>query len=403
MLKTQIQLSEWGLLSAFLILSCVLILQWRYRRNQNSPSLYYSDIENVEEIDKSWRVRLIFVPGLLKKTAFMFFLIALCNPILLKPLEEKQNEDPLKEASHPNQGNPQFDSKPIPTEGLAIYFVLDQSGSMREEVEISLRGLGQRRVTRIDALKYFTSQFIKGSDDLGMKGRSDDLIGLIAFARIPKIISPLTLDHEMVQQKLHEFSPVADPKEEGTAIGYAIYKTAHTIAATEHFSRELLGEDKPAYDIKSTVMILVTDGLQNPSHEDLDHPLRSISVEQAAQFAKEKGIRLYIINIQPGIDYPGLKSDRSSQRRAAEMTGGEFFLANDTRALQKIYQVIDGIERNKHHGADRHAMVVEESSKQMQNSQAFDRTSYYTQLITLGLICLLISIILETTLLKKVP
>ena len=398
----QLEISEWGLAFGVLLLVLTLFLQWQYRKNENSPSLFYSDLENIQSVDKTWRVRLVSLPSWLKKGAFMMFIFALCNPILLKPIQEKP-DSLSSELGSEGQDVPHFENRRIPSEGLAIYFILDQSGSMREEVDIALKGYGSKRVTRIDALKFFTSQFILGNKELGMAGRPDDLIGLIAFARVPKIIAPLTLDHEDIKQKLSHFSPVNNAKEEGTAIGYAIYKTAHTIAATEHFSKSLVGEDKPAYDIKSTVMILVTDGLQNPSHEDLDHPLRSISIEQAAHFAKEKNIRLYIINIQPGIDFPELRAERNTQKRAAELTGGEFFLAADTQALHQIYKVIDSLERSKHYGTDKHTIEVEERVTSSKNREEFEKTFLFIHMTSLGMVLLFMAIFLETTLLKKVP
>ncbi|MCH9633262.1 MAG: hypothetical protein S4CHLAM6_16150 [Chlamydiae bacterium] len=401
MQNIHLQISQWGLLFGLLVLSSTLFLYWRYRKNNNSPSILYSDTDAIESLEKSWRIQIISMPTWCKKIAFILFILALCDPVLQIPIQ-KGNSNLAEENSTAPSSQKGMENTHIPTEGLAIYFILDQSGSMREEIDFSIQGLRSKRVTRIDALKFFTSQFISGNKELGLKGRQDDLVGLVAFARIPKIITPLTLDHEEVKRQLHTFAPVSNPIEEGTAIGYAIYKTAHTIAATEHFSRELQGEDKPAYDIKSTVMVLVTDGLQNPSSEDLDHPLRRIRVEEAAEFAKEKGIKLYIINIQPAIDFPNLRAERDSQKQSAELTGGKFFLASDTQSLHRIYRVIDGLERTKHYGTNKYQVTVEESVSAVDKGQHTE-IFLYTYLTVAAMLLLLIAILLETTLLKRVP
>ncbi len=397
-----LQINPWGLVYGLAILSLILFLQWRYRRNENSPAVLYSDISGIETVNQSWRIKLVALPMWCKKLAFILFILAICDPVVRLPQKYYSSDlaQHLQEMGKTEQKG--LDQVHIPTEGLAIYFILDQSGSMREEIDFSIQGLSAKHVTRIEALKFFTTQFISGNQELGLKGRPDDLIGIVSFARVPKVISPLTLDHEEVKKQLKEFAPIANSIEEGTAIGYAIYKTAHTIAATEHFSREILGQDKPAYDIKSTIMILVTDGLQNPSSEDLEHPIRRIGVKEAAEFAKEKGIRLYIINIQPQLDFIQRRNERNSQKEAAELTGGQFFLASDAQALHRIYRVIDGLERSKHYGTNKHQVIVEENL-QSTDQKAFVTLALYSALITGAMMLLFTAILLETTVLKRVP
>lgn len=400
--RTQIQISEWGLALGSLILLLALFFQWRYRKVQNTPSILYSDLSVMQSIDRSWRVRLIFLPSLFKKGAFLFFILALCNPMFLIP--SKKESENLTSLNQEEQPEKKLEEEVyLPTEGIAIYFVLDQSGSMQAEMgSIDGAPQGKGKQTRIEVLKYLTSQFIEGNKKFDLKGRSDDLVGVISFARVPKVVAPLTLDHELVQRELAKLSTSKYPDEEGTAIGYAIYKTAHMIAATEYFSKELSGKDKPAYDIKSTIMILVTDGFQNPSGMDRNHPLRNMSVENAARFAKEKGIRLYIVNVEPLIGQPQYTQEREELRKSAEMTGGQFFLVSNTYHLQRIYRVIDKIEKTKQRDPNRH-MLVEEKTELTQDQKHFDQLFAFPQLLRLGLLCLAFGICLETTVLRKVP
>ncbi len=392
------QWSQGGLFWGLGILAVTVIVYRCTRHNQHTPSVLYSDLQEMAGIQKTWRVIWASFPNHLKKIAFALFLIALCNPSLKIPF--KQADKNLAENKPKKKGKPQFEQMRIPTEGLALYFVLDQSGSMSRTVQLQLGSRQKQNLTRLDALKFFTSQFIKGNESLGLSGRSDDLMGLVGFARVPKVMVPLTLDYHQVLETLDNFQIVQDAREEGTAIGYAIYKTAHIIAATEHFSKKMTGSDQPAYQIKSTAMVLVTDGFQCPANEDSSHPLRSIGIEDAALFAKEKGIRLYIINIEPGMGYQEHQKEQAVQKRAAELTGGQFFLATDAQALHRIYQAIDQMERASHSSTQKHRVRIEENRSNHQPGQKF---FFSPMLILAGLWILFISLFLENTILKRVP
>ncbi|MCH9633966.1 MAG: hypothetical protein S4CHLAM7_07000 [Chlamydiae bacterium] len=360
--KTQIQISEWGLVFGFALLVLTIFLQWRFRKRDNTPAVLYSNLNAMESFSNSWRVKFILVPSFFKKGAFLLFLIALCNPIFLVP-SKKDQKKPTSKKEEPNLSKKLEEEVNFPTEGIAIYFVLDQSGSMQAEMG-PMEGVSKNKpLTRLDALKFLTTQFIMGNEKLELKGRKEDLIGLVAFARVPRILAPLTLDHELVEKELSKLSTLKHQVEEGTAIGYAIYKTAHLIAATEHFCNEIKGEDKPAYDIKSTIMILVTDGFQNPSNLDRDHPLRNMGVEAASAFAEEKGIRLYIVNVEPALGHPQYNTEREELRKSAERTGGQFFLVSNAYHLQKIYRVIDRIEKSKQVDPQKRHIFVEEKNR----------------------------------------
>lgn len=400
--KTQIQISEWGLVFGLVILLVALFFQWRFRKQDNTPSVLYSDLGIMESLERSWRVKLIFLPSLLKKCAFLCFLVALCNPMFLVP-SKKENENLTTKNEEQEPKNKLEEEVNIPTEGIAIYFVLDQSGSMQAEMGGEGLRRGKKSKSRLEVLKYLTSQFISGNEKCELKGRADDLVGIISFARVPKVVAPLTLDHELVQKELSKLSTLKYPDEEGTAIGYAIYKTAHMIAATEHFSKEIAGEDKPAYDIQSTIMILVTDGFQNPSNLDRNHSLRNMSVENASRFAKEKGIRLYIVNVEPLLGQPQYTHEREELRKSAEMTGGQFFLVSNAYHLQRIYRVIDKIEKAKRRDPQKHHMLVEEKTKMTRDQKHFDQLFIFPKLLAMGLLCLCLGVFLETTWLRKIP
>ena len=61
-----------------------------------------------------------------------------------------------------------------------------------EALDFQLQG---KDVDRITAVKHVVSEFIQGNRKLGLAGRRDDLVGLVAFGGFADSKCPLTLDH----------------------------------------------------------------------------------------------------------------------------------------------------------------------------------------------------------------
>ena len=158
-----------------------------------------------------------------------------------------------------------------------------------------------------------------------------DRIGLIAFSGASFLQCPLTLDYGAFRIFLDYLDPELIPVP-GTAIGQAILTAAEAFEPGRRASRAL---------------ILITDG------EDLQG-----KAEQAAQQAKEKGIRIFTIGI--GSDQPApiplrdgggdFKKDRSGQvvmsrmqesllQKIALTTGGSYVRSvTGDMDLKKIYE-----------------------------------------------------------------
>lgn len=217
--------------------------------------------------------------------------------------------------------------KPLFHEGIAIYLVLDQSGSMKTDIVIN----DERFVSKINLLKEVTQEFIQA--------RKGDLLGLIAFARKGDLLSPLTSDHEHVLKELQKLDVVKDKQHDGTAIGYAIAKASTLIEATRQFAKE-----DPSYQLKGAAIVLVTDGFQVPHPEDKGNPLRTMGILEAADGAKKSGAHLYIVSIDPLIDGEEYAPQRRIMQKAAEETGGAFFGVSDPSTLSSIYKKIDQLE-----------------------------------------------------------
>jgi Ca-activated chloride channel family protein len=193
---------------------------------------------------------------------------------------------------------------PDPSKGIDIMLALDFSRSM---AETDFR-LERKRVTRRAALEYVTEKFILG--------RPNDRIGIVCFARNPFLVSPLTLDHRWAIESMHQTDLAT-----GTGIGWAVMAAGN-----------FLRKDSD----RSKVVILVTDG---------DNSSGPRASEIIGQLVRDK-VKLYSVLIGPEMVTPSVAANHDLNR-AARITGGQFFQANDTRALQGIYNLIDQLEKRE--------------------------------------------------------
>jgi Ca-activated chloride channel family protein len=199
---------------------------------------------------------------------------------------------------------------------------LDVSGSMQALDFL----VDNRRVNRIQVVKSVVSKFIEE--------RPSDRIGLIAFAGAPYLVSPITLDHDWLQQNLERVNIGAT--DDGTAIGSAIAAAVNRLRPT------------PA---KSKVVILLTDGVNNTG---------KISPLAAAEAAKALGVKVYTIGVGvrgkapiPVKDELGnmhmvmaqVDVDEKTLQAVANLTGVRFYRATDTDSLEKIYEQINLLEK----------------------------------------------------------
>jgi Ca-activated chloride channel family protein len=213
-------------------------------------------------------------------------------------------------------------STEITANGIDIVLGLDVSGSMQAlDFQID-----NRRVNRIEIVKSVVSKFIEE--------RPNDRIGLIAFAAAPYLVSPLTLDHDWLQQNLERVS-TALAQDDGTAIGSAIAAAVNRLRTTA---------------AKSKVVILLTDGMNNTG---------KISPLAAAEAAKAMGVKIYTIGVgvrgmapivvkdeqgRPHLVMDKVDVDEKTLQAVAGTTGGTFYRATDTDSLQKIYEQINRLE-----------------------------------------------------------
>ena len=297
---------------------------WAVRRHRQSAILY-SSVSLLKTLPVTWRLRAkrllpwIWLAGLL--------LIATA-------------------LARPQWGRREFR---VQTEGIAIQMCIDRSGSM-QAMDFELDG---RRVNRLSAVKRVFRNFVGGGDQL--PGRPNDLLGLIVFGGFAESKAPLTLDHGALLEVLRG---VEIPKEITDDRGRVLNQQyLREEMATAIGDAVALAVDRlKDADAKSRVIILLSDG---------ENTAGAISPEEAAKVAKTYGIRIYTIGVGstgtapfPTIDFFGrevlraqvVTLDEPTLRMLADTTGGKYFNAKNTQALEHVYAEIDQLERTKTEG-----------------------------------------------------
>ncbi len=339
----------------FLIFILLLILT--QTRRKSVATLRYSGIDHLRAAGFSWRVRFRRVLLLLRLSAILLFLIAFARP--QKGLEMIRTSK----------------------EGIAIQMVIDRSSSMKNPM--AYKG---KESDRLDVVKEVLEVFLKGNEG-ELKGRIDDMVGLSSFAGFVEENAPLTLDHNTLISFARTIRP-ASRIEDGTMIGDAIYYSTLRLISVDELLQNADEKDNE-YEVKSKIIILLTDGQQTRGGKD---PV------EASEFAKENGIKIYTIAIVSEGNYKQQNSifgqffslmdnrlDTSLLERVAEITGGKFAKATSGESLVKIYEQIDQLEKSKF------------------NESFTTYKEIFPLFVTIGFCLLILEQILSQTLFRKIP
>ena len=220
---------------ALLLLLIPYILWYFLYRKNSEPTMRMSATAMYRYAAKSWRIRIMHLPMLLRCVAFVLLVCIMARP----------------------QTHNSWDNKQV--EGIDIMLVMDVSTSMLAE---------DLKPNRMEAAKSVAAEFI--SD------RPNDNIGLTIFAGEAFTQCPMTTDHASLLNLLHTVRTDIAARgiiSDGTAIGMGIANAVSRL------------KDSKA---KSKVAILLTDGSNN---------MGDISPLTSAQIAKSFGIRVYTIGV----------------------------------------------------------------------------------------------------------
>ncbi len=286
--------------SVIFVTGAVLVLLMIYfhfrQKNLSSARIKYSDIRIVKRASRTRRQKLRVLLPFLRILAICFFIVAFARP---------------------RSGT---EYREVTSEGIDIMMLLDVSSSMQAE--------DFKPNNRLHVAKEQIKKFIGK--------RINDRIGLVVFARYAYTQCPLTTDYGILLSFVDQvnFGLVED----GTAIGMALATAVNRL-------REA--------DAESRIIVLLTDGDNNAGEID---PIT------AANLAVAFDIKIYTIGVGksgnamfPYQDpifgkryvYQPTRIDEKSLIEIAEKTGGKYYRAHSKNELEKIYDVIDELEKTE--------------------------------------------------------
>jgi Ca-activated chloride channel family protein len=272
------------------------LLWWYFQRSDNG--LATIKVSAIDAFNVStWKKKLRHLP-------FIFRLLTLASLVFALARPQKKNEEQRTEG-----------------EGIDIVLCMDVSGSM-----------GSRDIlpSRMEVAKEVAEEFVRS--------RPVDRIGLVIFSGESFTQCPVTTDRNTLISQIQNLESrryLID----GTVIGEGLATAVDRLSQSSG---------------KSKVIILLTDGKEDPPETRLIDPLTALEI------AKSKGVKVYTIGMSAGtssvqeiINRPSGKNpivdflDEDLLRKIASETGGQYFRARDKDALKETYRQIDQLEKTK--------------------------------------------------------
>ena len=315
--------------SLLLLLLLLPVAAWLKGRRGKPPAFVYSSVQLLRAVTNVTRAKSGGFLAALRWLVLALLILALSQPRLTR-----------------------FDTSKATASGVDIVVAFDISGSMAQ-ADFEVRG---QRVNRFEMARSVLEDFIRK--------RPNDRIGLVVFALQAFVATPLTLDHDFLLTNL-ERTRLGMIEWRGTAIGSALSTAVNRV-------RELKS--------KSKIVILMTDGRSNAG---------KIAPLTAAEAAKALGVKIYTIGVgiqDPRLSPDGDVIDAEMLQKAADMTGGRFYLADNAKRFQEIYAEIDHLEK------------TEAEVKKLAH-----HTELFAWIISLGLAVLLAEIALGQTVFRRLP
>ena len=189
-----------------------------------------------------------------------------------------------------------------------IVLILDSSDSMRQ------RGFNRSNVmlSRFDAVKNVVKDFVDR--------RQSDRVGLVTFADVAFVASPLTFEKDFLKRivKMQQ-------------LGMAGKRTAINDAILQTYS--ILSKSKT----KSKIAILLTDGVEHSS---------VTTKSEIINLIENSHIKLYTIGIGEQGFFQG-SIDHDYLKLLAKKGHGKYYNASESTKLESIYRDIDKLEKSK--------------------------------------------------------
>jgi Ca-activated chloride channel family protein len=278
-----------------LVLLPVAALWYFFKRKEETASLKISSIKGFSTSS---------LLAKMKPALFVLRLFALAA--IITALARPQTED--------------ISSRTKTTKGIDIVMAIDVSSSMLAR---------DLKPNRLSALKDVASDFIRN--------RPNDRIGLVVYAGESFTQTPITSDKTIVLNALRDIT--YGQLDDGTAIGMGLATSVNRLKESK---------------AKSKIIILLTDGENNAGF---------IEPQTAAELAVEFGIKTYTIGLgtsgnalspiaynPDGTFRYGMRQveiDEKLLEEIADVTGGQYFRANNNNKLEAIYEEINKLEKTE--------------------------------------------------------
>ncbi len=307
---------EWQWWYAMCGLAIVPLVWWwgTFGQDQRRTRLRIGTTVPLRAAPRGLRVRLRDLPGILRAVAVAMFILALARPV-----------EVLSDATSDEKG-------------IDIVMVMDLSGSMNavldadpDDLPRGFRPPKNRRMTRLDTAKVVVQDFISR--------RQTDRIGVVVFGKSAYILSPPTLDYQLLSKLVAGLQlTVIDGSK--TAVGDALGTAVARLRRSDALSK---------------VIIMLTDG---------DNNAGTVQPDYAVELANTVGCKVYTIQIGDGAevevlqDYTPFGQPRYVKRRyptnpellkrIADKTGGKAFIATDAKALREsMHNILDTLEKTR--------------------------------------------------------
>lgn len=378
----------------------------------------YSSVKNIKSIKPSLKVKLRNFPFYIRLLTILSLVVAFSHPWVEKINPPAEKKDPKEELQKNDPQKPERQKVQVPAEGISIQLLIDRSGSMglyptRNGKKINYVKYENELMSKLDVVKIISKQFIAGNENLkaqdGFAGRWSDLIGLYTFARFPFVACPLTLRHDLLLGYISQLDVVKAQDEDGTYIGYGLERVVLQIIDARSQAKE-----NNAYNIKSSIIVLITDGEQTIRPEDSTDRHKSLLPTDTAKFAKENGIKIYSIVIKPQVIFDengtaynprqffqNADFDTDEVRNAAEITGGKCYIAKDGSSLLEIYKEIDQLEKSQLPSKKEIEVRVEKELKIKKNE--VEKIELFQPFLILGLLLFLSELIATNLYFRRIP
>lgn len=337
----------WLLVAALPVLLIAL-----YAWNRKQPSIRVPSLNAVKQAaskskKRNWK-RLI--PFLLYTAAMLLLVVALARP---------------------REGMEQINRR---AEGIDIIVALDLSGSMKA-IDIP-RGMPRNRIESALNSGTLKSRIVTAKKEIAkfIEARPNDRIGLIAFAPLPYMACPPTLDHAWLIANLENL--------DAGVIGDMTNIAGPMASAVQRL------KDSEA---KRKIIVLFTDGSNNVDAK--------VTPRQAAKLANTFDITVYTVGIGSGFSVVPQETfagrtfvpvqndfDEPLLKDIASTSGGKYYRAEDGESMAVAMKEIDALEKTS-----------------FEQQTIVNWRELAPGFIVGALFCMLLAFLLENSIMKRIP